>query len=115
MVTVIMFVHRISGVYGMYRFFLTILAILTTAIASQADPVITVYPSIAPNVFSSPNGDTYIGNAIQGLQNGGAATGAPGTPGFYSTTGPSVPLYHMIVTNFNSWLGHINPGSVFGP
>lgn len=99
----------------MYRLFLTILAILTTALASQAAPIITVYPSIAPNIFSSPYGDAYIANAVQGLRNGGAPTGTPGTPGFYSTTGPNVPINHMIVTNFNSWLGHLNPGSLFGP
>lgn len=99
----------------MRRYFLALLALLSTTVASQADPVITVYPSIGPNIFSSPNADLYIANAIQGLQNNGAATGVPGTPGFYSTTSPSIPINHIVVTNFNSWLGHMNPGTVFGP
>jgi len=97
----------------MRRFFLASLTLLATAVASQADPIITVYPSIAPNVFSSPNADTYIANAIQGLQNGGAPTGTPGTPGFYSTTNGVVPINHLIVTNFNSWRGQLNPPPPF--
>ncbi len=99
----------------MYRFVLTTMAVVVTAVASYADPVITVYPSIGPNIFSSPYADPYIANAIQGLQNGGASTGTAGTPGFYSTATSPVPVNHMIVTDFNSWRGHVNPGSVFGP
>ncbi len=99
----------------MRRYLLGSLAFFATAIVSQAAPIITVYPSIGPNILSSPNADPYILNAIQGLQNNGAATGTPGTPSFYSTTSPSIPINHIVVTNFNSWLGHVNPGTVFGP
>ena len=99
----------------MRRFFLASLALLATAVASQAAPVITVYPSIGPNILSSPNGNAYILNAIQGLQNNGAPAGTPGTPGYYSTTNGPVPINHIVVTGFNSWLGHLNPGAVFGP
>lgn len=99
----------------MRRYFLAMLALLTATVASQADPVITVYPSIGPNIFSSPYADPYIANAVQGLQNNGATTGTPGFPSLYSTTGPTVPINQIIVTNFNSWLGHLNPGTMFGP
>jgi hypothetical protein len=86
---------------------------------AAADPLITVFPSVAPNKFGSPSWPGYVNNAVNisgtgGIQNGGAATGNPASPTFYSATN-SISTPDLIVTNFPSWRGFANPGSVFGP
>jgi hypothetical protein len=86
---------------------------------AAADPIITVYPSVAPNKFLSPSWDGYVANTANiagtgGLQNGGTATGNPALPAFYSTTN-AISTANMIVTDFPSWHGFADPGAVFGP
>jgi hypothetical protein len=86
---------------------------------AAADPVITVYPSVAPNKFGSPSWPGYVQNAVNlsltgGVQNGGAPQGNSASPTFYSSTS-SIKTSDMIVTNFPSWHAIANPGVFFGP
>jgi hypothetical protein len=82
------------------------------ALPAKADIVINVVPWLAPNAFGSPSWSQAQTNAMQGMMNGGVATG----------TGPSafVPQSNLtapqgIVTGFPSWLGKVDSGTVFGP
>lgn len=98
---------------------LTLLALAGQSPRAAADPIITVYPSVAPNKFGSPSYADYVANALNtagtgGIQNGGIPTGNPALPSYYSTVS-SFTTPDLIVTNFPSWRGFANPGSVFGP
>jgi hypothetical protein len=95
------------------RFLLPTLLLLVFPLAAQADPVITVYPSLAPNVFGSPSFTQYQSNAISALQLNVSSFGNPNSPTFYTQTS-NVSASQGIVTNFPSWLGFADPGSVFG-
>jgi hypothetical protein len=81
-----------------------------------AEPVINVFPSVAPNVFGSPYWSAYEANAIAALQGGATSAGMPNTPGFYSQVpnGTNLPVGAFTVTNFNSWLGNATPAATFG-
>ena len=96
---------------------LTGIALALAVVASvggrvQADPIITVYPSVGVNAPGSPSTGGYATNAITGLQAGGGATGSPTSPTYYSTTN-NVSVSDIIVTNFPSWRGDANPTGAF--
>lgn len=86
---------------------------LTMAAAAAHGATITVVTSLAPNVYGSPNWGTYQANAMTALDLGLSSYGAPGTPGYYQTT-TNVRADQAIVTGFPSWMGQVDPGTVFG-
>ena len=60
----------------------------------------------------SPSWDGYVTNAIAGLQNRCAATGNPNSPTYYQSADTFLPT-QLIVTDYNSWNGVVNPGGAF--
>jgi hypothetical protein len=80
---------------------------------ANADTVIVVSPSIAPNAFGSPSYAGWEANAISALQAGVPAFGSPTSPTYYSQT-TTTSAGGIIVTNFPSWMGQADPGTVFG-
>lgn len=75
---------------------------------------ITVTPWLAPNAYGSPSFAGAQANAVQGMLNGGVAYGTPGTPTYFNPQS-NVTSAEAIVTGFNSWHGHVDPGTVYGP
>lgn len=88
--------------------------LLALPVIAQADPVITVSPTIAPNAFGSPSYATWEQNAVSALQAGVPAFGNPASPTYYYQT-TTTSYGGIIVTNFPSWMGQTNPGTNFGP
>jgi hypothetical protein len=85
------------------------------AVAAYGDGiVISVYPSVAPNIFGSANYSEYVSNAIYALSNGLSSYGDPNSPSYY-TQQTIISPSEMIVTGFPSWDGLADPGDVFGP
>lgn len=82
--------------------------------AGAASINITVTPWLAPNVYGSPNFAGAVANAIQGQYQGLSSFGTPGTPTYFEARS-NVRADEVIVTGFNSWLGKVDPGTVFGP
>jgi hypothetical protein len=80
--------------------------------SAKADIVINVVPWLAPNGFGSPSWSQAQTNAVQGMMNGGVATGT-GPSAFVPQSNPTAA--QGIVTGFPSWLGQADPGTVFGP
>jgi hypothetical protein len=91
--------------------------VVSTAPAVMASPTISVYPSIAPSATGSGSWAAYESNAMSALTGGITSAGTLGTPSYYSqvASGTNLPSGAYIVTNFNSWMGQANPGTVFGP
>ena len=82
--------------------------------ALQGAPIIEVFASPAPNVFGSPSWAPYLTNAIHALQNGLTAVGTPSTdPTAYFRVSQENEEQN-IVSGFPSWLGFVNPGTMFG-
>lgn len=75
---------------------------------------ITVTPWLAPNAFGSPSFAGAEANAVQGMLNNGVAYGTPGTPTYFNPQS-NVTSAQAIVTGFPSWLGQVDPGTVYGP
>lgn len=70
----------------MFRWFMATVAATITMASAQAAFVVTVTPSVGPDV-SSPSFLPYAQNAIIGLSNGGVQAGFLNTPSFYSPSG----------------------------
>jgi hypothetical protein len=83
-----------------------------SAVGAWADITMTECFSSAPNVFGSPSWSGYVTNAIAGIQNGCAATGDPNSPTYYQSSTTFQPT-QLIVTDYNSWNGVVNPGGAF--
>jgi hypothetical protein len=93
---------------------LTTLFFSITLAASAANITIDVHPALAPNGFGSPSYTGWLNNAFSALSAGAASAGTPGTPSYYQQRD----FYdgsEILVTSFNSWLGHADPGTYFGP
>jgi len=91
------------------------LLILAASTAALAGPItIEVNPALAPNGFGSPNYASWRANALNALYTGATTAGTPGTPAYYEQR---TQFYgnEVMVTSFPSWLGQVDPGSVFGP
>ena len=73
---------------------------------AQAGIVIDVVPWLAPNAYGSPSWSQAEANAVQGMMNGGVATGT-GPAAF--TPNSNVTAAQAIVTGFPSWMGVANP------
>ncbi len=88
----------------------------TIAHVAQADILVNVYPTLAPNRFGSPSYDAWVANTIAALQNGSSSGGTPGTPSYYQQIagGSDLPTSSIIVTNFPSWLGNADPAGTYG-
>jgi hypothetical protein len=95
------------------RFLFVALSLTFLPAVVQADPTIFVAPTIAPNTFGSPSFAAWQANAVAALQAGSSSAGTPGTPSHYSQTNTTT-AGGIIVTNFPSWMGQADPGSVFG-
>src|SRR5579864_3949579 len=79
---------------------------------ASADINMTECFSSAPNRFGSPSWDGYLTNAIAGIQNGCAATGDSSQATYYAS-GTQFTPGQLIVTDYNSWDGLVNPGGAF--
>ncbi len=86
------------------------------SLPSQAVPVITVTPWLAPNAFGSPSFASAQANAVNGMitgnNGGGVATGSG--PQAFTPQTTTVNSAEVVVTGFNSWHGVTNPGAAFG-
>jgi hypothetical protein len=89
------------------------LLILTFSLAAFGGITFQVYATLAPNQFGSPGYPTWQNNALTALENGLSTFGTPGTPTYYQTV-TTVDPQELTVTSFNSWLGQVDPGAVFG-
>jgi hypothetical protein len=92
----------------------TLILALCASAVSYGSITFQVYPSIAPNVFGSPSWTPYVSNAIFALENGLSSSGTPNTPAYYQQQSV-INVNQLIVTGFPSWLGLVDPGTVFGP
>lgn len=72
---------------------------------------ITVETWLAANGAGSPSFAAAEANAVQGMMNGGVATGS-GPSAFTPVT--NVTPAQAVVTQFRSWMGVVDPGSAFG-
>lgn len=88
-------------------------ALTMAASAVQAAPTITVVPWLAPNAFGSPSFAAAQTNAVQAMYQGLATFGTPGTPSYFAANS-TVTSAQAVVTGFPSWLGQVDPGTVFG-
>jgi len=72
---------------------------------------VTVDTWLAANGAGSPSFAGAEANAVQGMMNGGVATGT-GPTAFTPVT--NVTPAQAVVTQFRSWMGVVDPGTVFG-
>jgi hypothetical protein len=72
---------------------------------------ITVETWLAANGAGSPSFAAAEANAVQGMMNGGVATGS-GPSAFTPVT--NVTPAQAVVTQFRSWMGVVDPGTAFG-
>ena len=102
----------------------SLVLLLGAGATAHADPVITVFPSISPNLNSPTNVPGYASNGAPSIQNN---TGAPNGSGPLAFAPPpagavagngllTVNFGQLIVSsNFDLWNGQLNPGTVYGP
>ena len=95
--------------------------VLATTGSARAASSVQLFTSISPTRIPyvdgtpgyeevSPSFDAYKANVIQGLENGGRATGVQGTPSaFTPTTQTDFSYVDTLATSFNSWMGNLNP------
>jgi hypothetical protein len=87
-------------------------AALSMTTAAHAT-VINVYTSVAPNAFGSPSYAPYVANATGAIHDGAVSRGNSSDPSYYHQQS-SVQADQVIVTGFPSWMGKVDPGTVFG-
>jgi len=92
---------------------LQVLAILAVAACCAGAAVVGVFPTLAPNAYSSPNWNAWQSNAVYALEHGLTAYGDPSSPSYYRQGG-SYNSAQVVVTGFPSWMGQVAPGTVFG-
>ncbi len=94
----------------------TMLAVLIALAFTPAAKAITieVVPALAPNGSGSPSFSGWEANAIYALEHGLAAYGNPNLPTYYHA-GAAYNSAEVVVTGFPSWMGQVDPGTVFGP
>jgi hypothetical protein len=83
---------------------------LFTSVPAKA-VTITVETWLAANGAGSPSFAGAEANAVQGMMNGGVATGS-GPTAFTPVT--NVTPAQAVVTQFRSWMGVVDPGTAFG-
>ena len=87
-------------------------ASLVTAVPAFATSI-DVTPWLAPNAFGSPSWNQAVQNADTAMHDGLTTVGS-GPSQFSAQTTP-VTADQVIVTGFPSWMGKVDPGTVFGP
>lgn len=75
---------------------------------------IVVIPALAPNAFGSAYFGAWTANAIEALHDGATSAGDPSLPSYYQAQSNITPA-QSLVTGFPSWMGVVDPGTVFGP
>lgn len=88
---------------------------LTSAIAAQPSPSVSVHPSLAPNVFGSPSYPGWESNAIAALIASQSSNGTSTLPTYYQQIANGALVSPWLVSEFNSWLNTASPGTAFGP
>ena len=84
------------------------------ASAAQAQLVMNVRPSSAPNVFGSPSWASYNTNALNSLSGNLGNIGNRNTdPTAYEIAGPYIDPGDVIVSGFSSWRGVANSPAPF--
>ena len=110
----------------------TALAVLSSMGVAHADSTVQLFTSLSPTRLPcipgdtclsapnqdyeaiSPSFDTYKANVIQGLENGGVATGVQGTPSAFTPTSQTTFSYlDTLATSFNSWMGNLTPSAPY--
>jgi hypothetical protein len=86
-----------------------------TAPAVSAQVTVSVFPSLAPNVFGSPSFGGWESNTVQALQLGQSSLGSPTLPTFYQQIPNGSIIQPFLVSDFPSWKLKADPGSFFGP
>jgi hypothetical protein len=93
-----------------------VLALFLCSLPAQANGIsVEVIPSLAPNAFGSPSFPGWQSNVVSALEAGQNTFGNPSLPMYYQPVSGPIPASWAIVTNFPSWLGKADPGTVFGP
>jgi hypothetical protein len=87
------------------------IALLFVAPLPAKAVTVTVDTWLAANGAGSPSFAGAEANAVQGMMNGGVATGT-GPTAFTPVT--NVTPAQAVVTQFRSWMGVVDPGTVFG-
>src|SRR5581483_10438616 len=88
-------------------------AVLTLVPAFADSVTVTVYPSIAPNIYGSPSWAGYLANAMTSLEAGSGPTGNPATdPTAYYTVN-QIWANANVATDFPSWGGNASPTGAF--
>ena len=87
------------------------IAVVLLASAPAKAITVTVDTWLAANGAGSPSFAAAEANAVQGMMNGGVATGS-GPTAFTPVT--NVTPAQAVVTQFRSWMGVVDPGSAFG-
>ena len=92
-----------------YRLLVGLLAFLP----AFADVTVTVYPSLAPNIYGSPSWSGYLQNAMTALETGASSIGDPATDptAYYQVT--QITPNQNVVADFPLWLGNANPTGAF--
>jgi hypothetical protein len=98
---------------NMNKFIASAVVALAGIAVSQAQINIDVYASPAPNFFGSGSWGSYLNNALVGIENGGATTGASGPSQYFNTNGQTWGVENNLVTNFDSWMGTASAASPF--
>ncbi|MEM0925354.1 MAG: PEP-CTERM sorting domain-containing protein [Planctomycetota bacterium] len=98
------------------RFVSLFIVTLMLCANAQAEVVMNVFASSAPNFTSSPSWSGYLSNALNSLENGlgniGDRTTDPTAYEFFAD-GAVINPQELIVSNFSSWRGVADLGSPF--
>lgn len=99
--------------------FVALLLLFGSAASLQAGPVLYtgpvlyIYPSIGPNLNSSPSWNLYQSRALSAIESGGGSIGNPATdPAAYQVS-HLVSAGQLIVSSFPSWSGSASPAGAF--
>jgi len=90
--------------------------IFASSLQAETATLSTIYVSIGPDPYSSPNYSGYTTNAQAGVTAGGVNVGGNinASPSAYNVVGTgAVAQGQIIATPFSSWLNVADPGGVF--
>ncbi|MBL8823372.1 MAG: PEP-CTERM sorting domain-containing protein [Planctomycetia bacterium] len=91
------------------------LFICVSSLTAQSEPTVTVFPTLAPNVFGSPSFSPWESNSLSALQSGATTAGDPSIPSYYEQIANGAVIPAWLASDFPSWKLQANPGAVFGP
>ncbi|MEX0924969.1 MAG: PEP-CTERM sorting domain-containing protein [Candidatus Paceibacterota bacterium] len=90
----------------------TALVVALSATVASAATTMDVYVSLGPH-STSDSFDQFGENAVTGLQNGGTATGTPGTPEYWNPVTEVTTRQQVRSGDFNSWKAEASPDAPF--